>query len=157
MRSWSPLFKATWLLPPVDSIARASFDEVVQGAGAAPATHPVVTRDGPVEAASAAGAPPPLGRPLPAATAYVLGPELRPLPAGVPGELFLGGDSLAAGYFRRPELTAERFLPDPFSRAPGARLYRTGDRGRLREDGAIEFLGRADDQVKLRGFRVELG
>jgi amino acid adenylation domain-containing protein/non-ribosomal peptide synthase protein (TIGR01720 family) len=98
-----------------------------------------------------------LGRPLPHTRACVLGPALRPMPVGAPGEIYLGGRGLAAGYFGRPALTADRFVPDPRSGEPGARLYRTGDRGRLRGDGAIEFLGRADDQIKLRGFRIEPG
>ena len=101
--------------------------------------------------------PVPLGHPLPHAQAHVLGPDLRPLPPGAAGEIYLGGHALAAGYWRRPALTAARFVPDPLSGRPGARLYRTGDRGRMRHDGAIDFLGRADDQIKLRGFRVELG
>ena len=103
-------------------------------------------------------APLPLGRPLPGARVHVLGPDLRPMPAGAAGEIYIGGAGLAAGYFDRPGLTAERFVPDPFHSGPGGeRLYRTGDRGRLRSDGAVEFLGRADDQVKVRGHRIELG
>ena len=98
-----------------------------------------------------------IGRPLPHVEAYVLDARLRPVPVGVAGELYLGGAALARGYLHQPALTAERFLPDPFSRRPGARLYQTGDRVRLRASGDLEFLGRRDAQVKIRGFRVEPG
>lgn len=97
----------------------------------------------------------PIGRPLNGVEALVLDAAMQPAPAGAPGELHLGGAQLARGYLRRDELTAEKFVPHPFR--PGARLYRTGDLARLLPDGNIEFLGRADDQVKLRGFRVEPG
>jgi len=100
---------------------------------------------------------PTLGRPLPNVQVYVLDPRLEPAPWGVPGELYVGGAGVARGYLRRPDLTADRFVPDPFSEEPGARMYRTGDLGRLLPDGRLEFLGRRDDQVKLRGFRIELG
>src|SRR5258708_27118298 len=87
---------------------------------------------------------------------YVVDEQLKALPIGIPGELCIAGDGLARGYLKRPETTAERFVPDP-SGAAGSRLDRTGDLVRWREDGQIEFLGRRDHQVKLRGFRVELG
>ncbi|MEO5816462.1 MAG: amino acid adenylation domain-containing protein [Gemmatimonadaceae bacterium] len=99
----------------------------------------------------------PVGSPLANTTAHVLDAHLRPMPVGIPGELYLGGSGIAAGYIGQPLLTAEKFLDDPFAAWTGARLYRTGDRVRRRESGRIEFLGRADDQVKVRGYRLELG
>ncbi|MEV7229929.1 amino acid adenylation domain-containing protein [Polymorphospora sp. NPDC051019] len=101
--------------------------------------------------------PLPIGEPLPEVEAYVLDAAGRPVPVGAVGEVFLGGVGVARGYHGRPDLTAERFRPDPSGTRPGARLYATGDRGRFRPDGGIEFLGRIDHQVKIRGFRVEPG
>jgi amino acid adenylation domain-containing protein len=99
----------------------------------------------------------PIGRPLPNCRIYLLDWQLNPVPVGVPGELHIGGVCVAQGYYNRPELTAEKFIPDPFSAEPGARLYKSGDMARYLPSGVIEFLGRGDDQVKIRGFRVELG
>ncbi len=120
---------------------------------------------GPTEAtvcstlAEAGGSPRrlPIGKPLANVRVYLLDRELRLVPPGAPGEMYIGGASLARGYLGRPDLTAEKFVPDPFGASPGGRLYRTGDLGRHLEDGQIDFLGRIDHQVKIRGFRIELG
>ena len=99
----------------------------------------------------------PIGRPIANTEIHLLDRDLRPVPIGVPGELYIGGFNLGRGYWKRPDLTAERFFPDPFAGRPGARLYKTGDLARRMDDGAIEYLDRLDHQVKIRGFRVELG
>ncbi|HEV7498728.1 MAG TPA: amino acid adenylation domain-containing protein, partial [Vicinamibacteria bacterium] len=103
------------------------------------------------------GAPIPIGRPLPGSSAHVLDESLFPVPPGVVGEIFAGGQGVARGYASRPAATATAFVPDPFARERGARLYRTGDRARLGLDGTVEFLGRRDGQAKIRGNRVEPG
>jgi amino acid adenylation domain-containing protein len=103
-----------------------------------------------------ASEPPAIGRPIANTRIYILDRHLNPLPAAVTGDLFISGDCLARGYLNRAGLTAEKFTPDPFTSGPGSRMYGTGDKARFREDGRVQFLGRADRQVKLRGFRIEL-
>jgi amino acid adenylation domain-containing protein len=99
----------------------------------------------------------PIGKPIANTTVYILDHRLQPVPTGVSGELYIGGDGLSRGYLNQPELTVERFIPDPFSNSDNARLYKTGDLVRHLPDGNIEFIGRGDNQIKLRGFRIELG
>jgi amino acid adenylation domain-containing protein len=99
----------------------------------------------------------PIGRPIANTEIYLLNAQLQPVPIGVPGELYIGGDGLARGYLNHPDLSAQKFIPHPLSNKPGVRLYKTGDVARYLPDGNIQFLGRLDDQVKIRGFRIELG
>src|ERR1700730_11159493 len=99
----------------------------------------------------------PIGRPIANTQLYVLDSHMQLVPVGVPGELLVGGAGVAGGYWKRPDLTAEKFITNPFRTTPGARLYKTGDLARLLPDGNIEYLGRVDHQVKVRGFRIELG
>ncbi len=125
--------------------------------GYGPTENTTFTCCQPLRAGDRVGNSVPLGRPIANTRVYILDERLQPVAPGAPGELCTGGDGLARGYVNRPALTAERFIPDPFSAEPGARLYRTGDLARYLADGRIEFLGRRDEQVKVRGFRIELG
>jgi acyl-coenzyme A synthetase/AMP-(fatty) acid ligase/acyl carrier protein len=136
--------------------------EVVNQLYALPHIKKVYDLYGPSEATTYAtwtlrkpNAPATVGRPVANTQIYILDAEMQPCPVGVTGEIYIGGDCLARGYINRPELTEERFIPDPFR--PGGRLYKTGDLGRYFPDGNIDFLGRKDHQVKIRGYRIELG
>ena len=122
-----------------------------------PTENTVVTTWAPVPPHQHQGEAPPIGRPVTNTQVYVLDRFLQPVPVGEPGELHIGGLGLARGYHNRPKLTAEKFIPDPFGHDANARLYKTGDRVRWRADGNLEFLGRMDNQVKIRGCRIELG
>ena len=122
-----------------------------------PAESTVVTTQYLVPPGKRSGQAPPIGRPIANTQVYILDPRLQPVPVGMPGELHIGGTGLARGYHNRPELTAEKFIPNPFPAPSGGRLYRTGDLVRWLPEGKIEFLGRLDHQVKIRGFRIELG
>jgi len=120
-----------------------------------PTEATVVTTSGIVPPTAEPDGPPSIGRPIDHAQTYILDDCLQPVPIGTPGELYIGGTGLARGYHNRPELTAERFIAHPFSKDPGARLYKTGDLARFLPDGQIAFLGRSDHQIKIRGFRIE--
>ena len=122
---------------PTESVVGCAFYEVSAETG----------RTGPI----------PIGRPIANTQLYILDRNLRPVPTGVPGELHIGGKGIGRGYLRHPELTAEKFIPNPFSKKPGARIYKTGDLARYLPDGNIEYVGRSDNQVKIRGFRIEPG
>ncbi len=142
---------------PVPSVNQALADlpgvRLINGYG--PTENTTFTCCYPIEASQSDRVP--VGFPISGTTVYLLDEDFQPVPDGEPGELCAGGRGLARGYLAQPELTAERFIPDPFADRSGGRLYRTGDLARRRPDGAIEFLGRLDNQVKIRGFRVETG
>lgn len=161
--TWSMLLEAGW--PGSPSLTAITGGEVLTpqlAAALLPRTAALFNIYGPTETTvwvtshrvAPGDDPIPLGRPLGANSVHVLDPSLQPLPPGIPGEICIGGPGVSLGYRNQPALTAARFLPDPF--LPGGRLYRTGDFGRRRSGGAIEFLGRRDGQVKLRGHRIEL-
>lgn len=146
-----------WIPLPLPDRVRAAFPavQVVSAGGATELSIDSVTY--PIGAIDPAWRSIPYGRPMGNQTAYIVDHRLEPVPVGVPGELLLGGVGVAAGYFERPGLTAEKFIPHPWSSVPGERLYRTGDLARFGADGTIELIGRIDFQVKIRGIRIELG
>ncbi|ATB48289.1 non-ribosomal peptide synthetase [Corallococcus macrosporus] len=146
--SWSLLEQVHALAPACQVFNHYGPTETTVGVVAGPVALP---------RSAVSGASVPLGRALAHTRLYVLDAALRPVPVGIPGELYVGGAQVTRGYLRRPDLTAERYVPDPYSLTPGARMYRTGDKVRWLEDGRVEFIGRTDFQVKVRGFRVEPG
>ncbi|MDI9634916.1 amino acid adenylation domain-containing protein [Geitlerinema splendidum] len=129
--------------------------QLINGYG--PTENTTFTCCHPITEASWAGGSIPIGKAIANTQVYLLDAHLQPVPVGIPGEVYIGGDGLARGYFKRPELTAEKFIPHPFSPEPNTHLYKTGDLARYLPNGDVEFLGRIDHQVKIRGFRVELG
>jgi len=158
------IFGSTQPLPPVRLRALLTGGDKLHQGNWSSLPCPVINHYGPTEntvvstcAQATSGNVPPIGKAIANARVYVLDEELQPVPVGMAGELYVGGASLARGYVNRPDLTAERFVPDPFSNLAGERLYQTGDVVRFLADGNLEFLGRKDHQVKLRGFRIELG
>ena len=120
-----------------------------------PTEGTVVATSGPVDPAERGDLPPPIGHPIDNTRVYILDAHLRPVSAGAPGELCIGGAGVARGYLNRPALTAEKFIPDPFADSPDARLYKTGDRARYLPDGRLAFLGRIDEQIEILGYRIE--
>ncbi len=120
-----------------------------------PTEGTVVATSGPVDPAERGDLPPPIGHPIDNTRVYILDAHLRPVSAGAPGELCIGGTGVARGYLNRPALTAEKFIPDPFTDSPDARLYKTGDRARYLPDGRLAFLGRIDEQIEILGYRIE--
>jgi aspartate racemase len=138
-----------------EALARLPETRLINGYG--PTENTTFTCCHPVDELPTVASSVPIGRPIANTQVYLLDPHYNPVPQGVPGELYIGGAGLARGYLNCPDLTAGRFVPDPFSTTAGARLYRTGDRARYLKDGNIEFLGRVDHQVKIRGFRIEPG
>jgi len=158
------IFGSTQPLPPVRLRALLTGGDKLHQGNWSSLPCPVINHYGPTEntvvstcAQATSGNVPPIGKAIANARVYVLDEEFQPVPVGMAGELYVGGASLARGYVNRPDLTAERFVPDPFSNLAGERLYQTGDVVRFLADGNLEFLGRKDHQVKLRGFRIELG
>jgi amino acid adenylation domain-containing protein len=129
--------------------------QIINGYGPTEAT--ICTTLYSVDSENSADRKTPIGRPVRNTEIYLLGENLQPVPVGIPGEIYIAGVGLARGYFNRPDLTAERFIPNPFSHQPGDYLYKTGDRAKYLPDGNLEILGRLDSQIKFRGFRVELG
>ena len=146
-----------WIPVTLPDLVRGTFEqaEIISLGGATEAT--VWSNVYPIGAVDPHWASIPYGRPIQNASYHILDDRLEPCPVGVPGELYIGGECLASGYANDAALTAAKFIPDPFSERPGARLYRTGDQARRWPDGTIIFLGRLDGQVKIRGYRIELG
>ncbi|MCA1566192.1 MAG: amino acid adenylation domain-containing protein, partial [Acidobacteria bacterium] len=142
-------------VPHVEKFLRSTSTKLINGYG--PTENTTFTCCHVMQGGGVSGNSIPIGRPIANTQVYILDDRMWPSPVGVPGELYTGGDGLARGYLNSAELTAEKFVPHPFSPEPGACLYRTGDVARYLEDGRIEFVGRIDQQVKIRGFRIELG